>query len=79
MKWFTLLVFTYVYEGEEIKTPFLFEDQEQCERALRASDALYEEIRKTYRDSMVSCDRTDIASGHTVRPKARPWKDGERQ
>jgi len=74
MKWFTLLVFTYVYEGEELRTPILFKDEETCEVALRAANPLYGVLYGVYRNSMVSCERTDIASGYTVRPKARPWK-----
>lgn len=74
MKWFTLLVFTYIYEGEKLQARLLFEDEEQCELALRASNTLYKELRRTYRNSMIACDKTDIASGYTVRPKARPQR-----
>lgn len=71
MKWITLLVFTYWIQGEEVEAIVAFEDEQQCESAIRAADPLYNEIRKVSLDSSVRCERTAIPSSYTMRPKAR--------
>lgn len=71
MTYFYVLVFTYYLQGEEVNGGLFFENETQCEAALRASDNLYEHVRSLSRDSMVSCVETTIPSGYTIRPRSR--------
>lgn len=70
----TILVLTYTTAVGEAESYILFPSEKAC---WEASDVIYEEVYKNYRDSMAKCKKTDRLSG-TIRPALRPWKDGEK-
>ena len=76
MTYLTLLVFMAAIDGEDFHSPIPFNSEQKCEQALRAADALYEIFDAEWKDTMVRCVRTDVATGYTMRPKARPTNLG---
>lgn len=78
MTYLTLLTFVVTINGEHFKTVIPFETEATCEKALRLSSDMYDILYNDWEDATMGCERTDVASGYTVRPKARPWKDGEK-
>ena len=64
-----ILVLTYTFEQQTFVSELAFRDQSTCANAI---DEIYPTIYAEYRDSMAQCEPTDVASGYTVRPKARP-------
>lgn len=67
-KVWTILVLTYVVDGETMQTELIFPSAEACGQAL---SVIYEPIYEHYPDSMGQCIPTDVVS-NTVRPRARP-------
>ena len=74
MTYLTMLVFIATINGEDFPSPIPFTTEEMCEQALRASQDLYEIFDEDWGDTMVGCVRTDVVTGYTIRPKARPEK-----
>jgi len=66
-----LLVLTYTFESDTYVSQIAFRDQPSCANAM---DEIYPTILAAYSDSMAQCQPTDVASGWTIRPKARPVK-----
>ena len=64
-----ILVLTYTFEQQTFVSALAFRDQPTCANAI---DEIYPTIYAEYRDSMAQCKPTGVASGYTVRPKARP-------
>ncbi len=64
-----MLVLTYTIEEKTFVSEFLFRDQSTCANAM---DEIYPTIYAEYRDSMAQCTPSDVASGYTMRPTARP-------
>lgn len=72
MTYLTLLVLMATIDGEDFHSPIPFNSEQSCEQALRAADALYEIYTAEWGDTMARCVKTDVATGYTIRPKARP-------
>lgn len=72
MEFFTALIFSYAINGEYTQGGLWFDTEARCETALRNSDELYETIFLLYEDVMAKCEKSDIVSGYTVRPRLRP-------
>ena len=73
MNYLTMLVFVANINGEDMPFPIPFTSEQKCEQALRTNE-LYEIFDADWdRDTMVGCVKTSVASGYTIRPKARPW------
>jgi hypothetical protein len=73
MEYLTMLVFVAnINGGEDMPFPIPFITEAQCEQALRASTELYKIFDDDWQETMVGCVRTDVVTGWTVRPKARP-------
>ena len=76
MTYLTLLVFIATINGEDFPSPIPFTSEQKCEQALRATGELYEIFDADWdRDTMVGCVKTEVVTGYTIRPKARPWSD----
>ena len=73
MNYLTMLVFIANINGEDFPSPIPFLTEASCEQALRAATDLYDVFDKDWEETMVGCVRTDVVTGWTVRPKARPW------
>lgn len=63
-----LLVLTYTFESDTYVSQIAFRDQASCANAM---DEIFTTILAEYPDSTAQCQPTDIASGWTIRPKAR--------
>lgn len=74
MEYLTLLAFVVTINGEEFKTVLPFETAASCERALRVSSDLYNILYSEWEDAVVGCERTDVVTGYTIRPRARSEK-----
>lgn len=72
MEFFTALIFSYAINGEYVEGGLWFDTAARCETALRNSDELYETVFLLYEDVMAKCEKSDIVSGYTVRPRLRP-------
>lgn len=72
MNYLTMLVFIANINGEDMPFPIPFTSEQICEQALRATGELYKLYDADWGATMVGCVRTDVVSGWTVRPKARP-------
>jgi hypothetical protein len=72
MTYLTMLVFIVTINGEDFPSPIPFTSEQKCEQALRATGELYKIYDADWGDTMVGCVRTDVVSGWTVRPQARP-------
>lgn len=72
MNYLTMLVFVANINGEDMPFPIPFTSEEVCEQALRTNE-LYEIFDADWKDTMVGCVKTSVATGYTIRPKARPW------
>jgi hypothetical protein len=68
-----LLVLTYTVDGQTFSSNLAFKDQATCAAMM---DKFYPVMYLEYRDSMAKCIKTDVASGYTIRPKARPKVTG---
>ena len=68
VKLWTILVLTYVVDGDRIQAKLVFPSVEACGQAL---SIIYEPIYEHFPDSMGQCIPTDVVS-NTVRPRARP-------
>jgi len=76
MTYLTMLVFIANINGnEDMPFPIPFTTEEMCEQALRASQDLYDVFNDDWGDTMIGCVRTDVVTGFTIRPKARPWSN----
>lgn len=64
-----LLVLTYTFEANTYVSELAFKDQATCAAMM---DTFYPVIYLEYHDSMAQCIKTDVSSGYTIRPKARP-------
>lgn len=71
MTYLTMLVFIANIGGEDMPFPIPFSTQQICEEALRTNE-LYKIFDNDWQDTMVGCVKTDVVTGWTVRPKARP-------
>lgn len=74
MNYLTMLVFIANINGEDMPFPIPFTSEQICEQALRTNE-LYEIFDADWGDTMVGCVKTSVASGYTIRPKARPWSN----
>lgn len=74
MEYLTLLVFVVTINGEDFKSVVPYQTEGSCERALRLSSDMYNILYNDWEDATVGCVRTDVASGFTIRPKARSEK-----
>lgn len=72
MNYLTMLVFIANINGEDMPFPIPFTSEQVCEQALRTNE-LYEIFDADWKDTMVGCVKSDVVTGWTVRPKARPW------
>ena len=73
MTYLTMLVFIATINGEDFPSPIPFTSEQKCEQALRATGELYEIFDADWdRDTMVGCVKTEVVTGYTIRPKARP-------
>ena len=73
MNYLTMLVFIANFNGEDMPFVIPFQTEATCEQALRAATDLYDVFDQDWEETMVGCVRTDVVTGWTVRPKARPW------
>ncbi len=69
MSYWVILVLTYTFGAETYVSDLAFKDQQTCARMM---DTIFPAIQAEYEDSMAQCMETDIVSGWTIRPKARP-------
>jgi hypothetical protein len=69
MIYWHILVLTYTFETQTFESTIAFRDQPSCANAM---DEIYPTIIAEYPDSMAQCQPTEVASGWTIRPKARP-------
>ena len=74
MNYLTMLVFIANINGEDMPFPIPFTSEQICEQALRTNE-LYEIFDADWKDTMVGCVKTTVATGYTIRPKARPWSN----
>lgn len=72
MEFFTALIFSYAINGEYFEGGLWFDTEARCETALRNTDGLYETLYLLYEDTMAKCEKSDVVSGYTVRPRPRP-------
>ena len=72
MNYLTMLVFIATINGEDFPSPIPFTSEQKCEQALRATGDLYKLYDADWGDTMVGCVKTEVVTGWTVRPKARP-------
>lgn len=72
MKYWWLLQLTFVFDGEQITQSIPMEGINACSRALTAAESFHSELDRTLSGVMMGCKETDIVSGWTIRPKARP-------
>lgn len=72
MNYLTMLVFIATINGEDFPSPIPFTSEQVCEQALRTNE-LYEIFDADWKDTMVGCVKTEVVTGYTIRPKARPW------
>jgi hypothetical protein len=75
MTYLTMLVFIANIGNEDFPSPIPFLTEESCEQALRAATDLYDVFDKDWEETMVGCVKTDVVTGYTIRPKARPWSN----
>ena len=73
MNYLTMLVFIATINGEDFPSPIPFTSEQKCEQALRATSELYKLYDADWGDTMVGCVKTEVVTGYTIRPKARPW------
>ena len=73
MNYLTMLVFIATINGEDFPSPIPFTSEQKCEQALRATGELYKLYDADWGDTMVGCVKTEVVTGYTIRPKARPW------
>lgn len=71
MNYLTMLVFIANINGEDMPFPIPFTSEQVCEQALRTNE-LYKVFHNDWQDTMVGCVKTEVVTGWTVRPKARP-------
>lgn len=69
MSYFAILVLTYTFGAETYVSELASKDQAACARLM---DDIFPAIQAEYEDSMAQCIETDVVSGWTIRPKARP-------
>ena len=74
MNYLTMLVFIANINGEDMPFPIPFTSEQICEQALRTNQ-LYSIFHTDWKDTMVGCVKTTVATGYTIRPKARPWSN----
>lgn len=75
MNYLTMLVFIATINGEDFPSPIPFTSEQKCEQALRATGDLYKLYDADWGDTMVGCVKTEVVTGYTIRPKARPWSN----
>ena len=75
MTYLTMLVFIATINGEDFPSPIPFTSEQKCEQALRATGELYKIFDADWGDTMVGCVKTEVVTGYTIRPKARPWSN----
>lgn len=71
MTYLTLLVFVVTINGEDFKSVIPYQTEASCEQALRLSSDMYDILYNDWEDATVGCERTHVASGYTIRPRAR--------
>ena len=76
MTYLTMLVFIANINGnEDMPFPIPFITEASCEQALRAATDLYDVFSQDWDETLVGCVKTDVVTGYTIRPKARPWNN----
>lgn len=70
-EFFTWLVIEYQIDDTAMQRTILFETYAHCEQVLRI-DAFYDVFYDNYEDTRMACEKTDVKSGMTWRPKLRP-------
>ena len=72
MNYLTMLVFIANINGEDMPFPIPFTSEQIFEQALRTNE-LYEIFDADWGSAtMVGCVKTEVVTGSTIRPKARP-------
>ena len=69
LTFFTVMVITYSFNGEEVQSRLLYTDEMSCGNALLHVDTLLDPAMTL---EMVQCERSGLIS-RSPRPKARPW------
>jgi hypothetical protein len=72
IEYFTALVLDYDVQGEYARSTIFFDNQAQCEQALRNADQLYALLRQYKEDPSLHCIVTDQVSKAPPPPKGRP-------
>ena len=76
MTYLTMLVFIANINGnEDMPFPIPFTTEEMCQKAIRAANDLYDVFDEDWDETLMGCVRTDVVTGYTIRPKARPWSN----
>jgi hypothetical protein len=75
MTYLTMLVFIANINGEDFPSPIPFTTEEMCKKAIRAANDLYDVFDEDWDETLMGCVRTDVVTGYTIRPKARPWSN----
>jgi len=71
MTYLTLLVFVVTINGDDFKSVIPYQTEVSCEQALRLSSEMYDILYNDWEDATMGCVRTHVASGYTIRPRAR--------
>lgn len=74
MSFYTLMIVSYMALGAEARFPILYSSQEKCAQAMWEIEAVMD---PRFEVTMIECKKTEFISA-SVRPRARPWKDGEK-
>ena len=71
LTFFTVLVITYSFNGEEVQSRLLYTSEWACSDALKRVEDFVDPDMEI---EIAQCQRSDLIS-RSPRPKMRPWSD----